>query len=447
MTAEVEGTAARKAAGNGFWSRHILAVIFAVLVIVHWIGVYSVTGDQYIFAINTFAVSVAATYVIAAFFLRGVFDRLTDLISQAGVATQQARGFLLALDLLVILFPVFYFWAAGYVPIVKMYFTTDFMVASEIRYNFFASLPSWQRYAGEYYIKGLVSLWLIFSYITKRRLFLLTFLAATVFSFAIVTKAYILIVFAPLLIVLISQKRWISSGLMFLFIAVLMMLSVIVQHKSSLLPKPPEAELPPATELSDMPSLRSAEVPKALRVSDADGKTLLVSFLWKPIEAIWLRAFSAIGVIEGQWLETYPSEAPFEGGCGYSWASKIADCKFVNLANKIWKKYYPDLEARGLNGTVTAADYVQAYANFGMIGIVASGAVIGIIIVLLGIAFPDPAIRVALNTLPLALTFESVLTTLLNSSGWGITIALGALLFASCPSAQDSGTPVAKASR
>lgn len=411
------------------WKRHAIAFVFAALILVHWVGVFSVTGDRYIFAVNLFAASIVLVYVFAALAFRDGFDRLAVLLSRISVNVREQTGLLLTMDFFVILFPVAYFIAAGYIPVVKMYFTADYMLASKLRYEFFASLPAWLRYAGEYYIKGIVPLWLIFSYVDRRKLFPAVFIAAAAFSFAIVNKSYIIIVFAPLMIFWLFKRRWIAAALLFGFIGALLVLSVIVQQKSTLLAGPA------SESYSDtLPASKELTAPSPSKADDADFKELSIAFAWKPIEAIWVRSFSAIGAIEAQWLETYPSDVPFERGCGYSWASKVVGCEFVNTANKIWKKYYPDLDARGLNGTVTAADYVQAYANFGLVGIVGSAFAIGIILVLLNAVFPDPAIRVALNLVPLMLTFESVLTTLLNSSGWGLTIALGAVLFAAPPS-------------
>ncbi len=62
-------------------------------------------------------------------------------------------------------------------------------------------------------------------------------------------------------------------------------------------------------------------------------------------------------------------------------------------------------EARGLNGTVAAADCVQVCANFGLHGIIVPAIAIRIILVTLNAIFADPAIRISLNAIPLALSF------------------------------------------
>lgn len=136
MTAEISSSIELPPENKKFWRQHALAFIFSGLIIIHWIGVYSTTGLQYIFAINTFSIFILLTYISITILFLDIFNIFAGKIFFVGSIIRKSTRLLFAIDLFVILFPIFYFSMAGYAPIVKMYFTDDYMASSEIRHIF-----------------------------------------------------------------------------------------------------------------------------------------------------------------------------------------------------------------------------------------------------------------------------------------------------------------------
>jgi len=411
------------------FSRSAAFLLFILLVAVHAISVYYVGGTQFIFAVLWFGVCVTSFYLLFLFFLGDslahIFDRLHDKL-----AVIKRKNILTVIDIIVVVFPAFYFVMVGKIPVIEMLNTKDYIRSSGIRHAFFYDLPTYLRYSGEYYIRAVVPVWIVYCYVAQRRALLPVIFAGSFFAFAIVTKSTLIIALLPLLIFLVCRGKLLLGVLLIAWISALIIASVVAQQKSDLLIAPQNTISGPANkDVNSPPFGENSGVDYDHQKREVSVGEAIIAFIYKPVEAIGIRALTVPGLVEKQWLETYSEKTMLEGGCGYRWFAPFVPCTFVNLANKVWLKYYPDLAKEGLDGTVTAADYIQAYANFGLIGVFISSFLMAVILILLRAIFHDPVLNLAFNTVPLALSFESVLTTLLNTGGWGLTILMVLILF------------------
>lgn len=399
-------------------AKHANLIIFLILFIVHASSVTYVSNNKYIDYTFLYGLCVIATYFLgqriatkhARLLLISARDRLSHI---------PAEPLLTAVDIFVIVFPIGYFAFAGWVPVWKMIYGTDYYANSGLRHEFYGQLPATLRYAGEYMLRGVAPFWLLYSYMTGRRLFPLVFASCALFALCLVTKAYIVIVMLPILIYQVIKLRFKSAIITTLAVATVLFANVVLPEKSLVAPvKASSASLSSASPSIEATPSEEATPSDYLRGWHQGTAEVL--------DALIHRVFYGNGLTVTQWMDTYTLELPLEKGCGYRWIAPLISCDFISLPHKIWLKYYPELEAKGLSGTVSVANYIYAYANFGAFGIVASGIAMGLLIVFLSVAITSATASIALNTSFLALSFETPLSILLNSGGWGIVILLAA---------------------
>lgn len=422
-----------------YWTRtHIFLLLFAAFYTVHILSINSVSGEKYLGYTFTYGAAVIFAYILARWAIEAKFRTAADIVSHR-TRIFQAQPFLLAGDLIVIVFPIAYFAMAGWVPAWTMLFSSDYYANSGLRHDFYGELPTPLKYAGEYFLRGLAPFWLLFSYITRRRLFLLTLVSGSLFAFAVVTKSNIVIMLVPLLVYQVVNRKFLDALGIAAVVAIVLISNVVLQDKALIEPaeiSAPGVAASPTQIPTPLDTPSGLQVPPEVAqpqpevaqptVQEKIGGLVLGTL--RTIEGLAARLFYVNGLVVTQWMDSYTTDFPFENGCGYAWFAALANCDFVNVPYKIWLKYYPNLHERGLVGSVTSANYVNGFANFGTAGVIASGLGIGVILIFLNALFPSRSLGVALSATPLALTFESPLSTLLHSGGWGLTIVL-ALVF------------------
>jgi hypothetical protein len=384
-------------------AKHINIVIFLTLFSFHALNVAYVSQGKYVGYTFLYGLCVTAIYFLVT---RGrAIERVRALLATASnrLSSITVEPVPTAIDIWIIVFPIGFFLLAGWVPVWEMIRGNDYYANSGLRNEFFGQLPAILKYAVEYMIRGAAPFWLLYSYMKKRPLFPVIFASCTMFALALVTKAYIVMLMFPLLTYQVAKYRF--GGAFFSVLAIVIVLSanVILPDKSLVAPMRPVPD-----HATGLESYARGWLQGGASVADALSHRLL----------------HGNGLTVTQWMDTYTTDWPLEKGCGYRWFAPFVPCDFEPLPYKIWLKYYPELSAKGLYGTVSVANYIYAYANFGTIGIIASGIGMGLLLGFLGTAIPGAILGVALNTSFLALSFEAPLTTLLNSGGWGIVILL-----------------------
>lgn len=425
------------------WTRHNALAFYLALMAVLLLGVEMEAGARYLPVNLHYLFLLLVAYVLAYALLRTPVRQLAERVQrhtrlQAAVPAL-ARG----IDAIILLFPFLYFASVGYVPFVRMMFMDDYYAASGLRQAFFDALPTWANYGGEYFLRGLAPVWLVYCFVHRRRVYFPALLLTSVQALGVITKASIVILLFPLLVVQLARRAWLQAALTVGIITAVLILNVTVLHNSALtqMAKTEAQKIFETQQKQRVLSERKAfeEHPSAVTEFlethlDSGDTARAVVEQYKALElaseGIWIRLFAVQGRIVKQWLDTYPAERGFQHGCGYRWFAPLVPCAFENLPRAVWEKYFPELrEVYHLTGTVSAPHYINAYANFGDAGVVlAAIGMAGLLAALAGL-FPNPAHNLAFNASFLGLALQAPLFSLLNSSGWALTILLHLVFF------------------
>ncbi|MFM9889412.1 MAG: hypothetical protein ACKVOE_02020 [Rickettsiales bacterium] len=425
------------------WQRHTALTFYLALMAVLLLGVYIEAGPSYLPVNLHYLFLLLFAYAVASVTLREPFGQLAQW-AQRNDRLQAYKPLLARLiDAVVLVFPFLYFASAGYVPFVRMMFMDDYYAASGLRQAFFDVLPAWANYGGEYFLRALAPVWLVYSFIHRRRVFFPALLITSAQALGVITKTSIVILLFPLLVVQLHRRAWAHAVLTSGIIVTVLILNVTVLHNSALtqMAKTEAQKVLEAKEKKRMIAEHKAfeENPSAVtrfleqHLDSGDSERAVIEeykALELASEGIWIRLFAVQGRIVKQWLDTYPTERGFQHGCGYRWFAPLVPCAFENLPRSVWNKYFPELrEVYHLTGTVSAPHYINAYANFGDMGVLLAAIGMAAMLVALAGLFPNPVHNLAFNASFLALALQAPLFSLLNSSGWALTILLYLVFF------------------
>jgi hypothetical protein len=167
---------------------------------------------------------------------------------------------------------------------------------------------------------------------------------------------------------------------------------------------------------------RSHEVEKAAQIAEPEmqaGESATKSLF----RELFKRVIVVPGDVAAIWFDAIPSAIPYGNGCGFRFLTPLLGCEFQNYSTILYGKLYAEETEMGLRGTVNAASMMTAYANFGMMGIVVSAVMHGILAWVLYVLFYQaPALSPAFNGIYLVLLTASDLFTLMLSGGWGFAL-------------------------
>lgn len=125
------------------------------------------------------------------------------------------------------------------------------------------------------------------------------------------------------------------------------------------------------------------------------------------------------------WFDTFPQLLPFAQGSGYRVMAKMQGSEYVNLDRMVYDVNHPDMAAKGLLGTENAASFMIDYANFGKLGLVVSGFLLGLILCLVEALFHNDGRHfIIFNFYPIFILSSTALSSTIVSGGWGLTLIL-----------------------
>lgn len=424
---------------RNIWQNHTAFVFYMALMAVLLLGVTMEAGVGYLPVNLGYLGLLVVAYLLCSATLRPLFGRLANRAHFHGTWQGLEKPLARAIDLVILLFPFAYFASVGYVPFIRMMSMDDYYAASGLRQAFFDVLPTWANYGGEYFLRGLAPVWLVYCFINRRRAYFPALFITSFQALGIITKASIVILLFPLLVVQLAQRAWKHAALSALLIVTMLILNVTVLHDSALtqMAKTEAQKIFEAKKQKEDLEYRKTheEHPSAVAqfiAQHAPNQTIVEEYksIELAAEGIWIRLFNVQGRIVKQWLDTYPAERGFQNGCGYRWAAPFVPCTFENLPRAVWNKYFPELrDVYHLTGTVSAPHYINAYANFGETGIALSAIGMALLLVALASLFESPVYNLAFNASFLALALQTPLFSLLNSSGWALCLIMIMLFF------------------
>jgi hypothetical protein len=143
--------------------------------------------------------------------------------------------------------------------------------------------------------------------------------------------------------------------------------------------------------------------------------------LYKSLEAIYIRLVLLPGEVMGQWFETIPEKQPYIGFCGYRVVALALGCEYIHSPRRVFEIVYADTYVkRGIIGNLNAPGFLMDYANLGLIGVMLSAGLLGLIIAVFSGIFAGKSAFLAVLVPYFALTTEAPISLILNSGGLGI---------------------------
>ncbi|WP_141396291.1 glycosyltransferase family 39 protein [Polaromonas sp. AET17H-212] len=411
---------------------------------------YSVTvesGSRNTDYLLTYAGSLLVSYLL--------FSRLLGLRGSSSGASKPAAGSRLtriadrlANGLLAgcVIFIVLHFSYLGHVPVLAGIASNDYFDIMRIRQSVFFEAPAVFRYLPNIILKSLLPFLLLYYCVTgRRRAFLVALGVGTFYGVALMNKMFVVILYAPLILYLLFSRRFLFAAGMALIPVAALALLVFVQNpqvrpelwtprdKATASGKPLIVEAPTIAEAIAPRDKATAsgkplivEAPTIAEAIAARKKTQSSSYpLVQFVETIYLRIFVVPGQVVAVWFSNIPSRLPFANGCGYRFVAAIRGCEFQFYPSLVHDIENPILVREGVRGTMTAASFMEDYANFGFKGLVLSGALFAFLLAFIARMFSgDWRWALILNFIPIAMMIELPLSTVLLTGGWAVTLLL-----------------------
>ncbi|MDI1341213.1 hypothetical protein [Polaromonas sp.] len=335
-----------------------------------------------------------------------------------GISDRLANGLLTGC----VIFIVLHFSYLGHVPVLAGIASNDYFDIMRIRQSVFFEAPAVFRYLPNIILKSLLPFLLLYYCVTgRRRAFLVALGIGTFYGVALMNKMFVVILYAPLILYLLFSRRFLFAAGMALIPVAALALLVFVQNPQVR----PEFWTPrDKATASGKPLI--VEAPTIAEAIAARKKTQSSSYpLVQFVETIYLRIFVVPGQVVAVWFSNIPSRLPFANGCGYRFVAAIRGCEFQFYPSLVHDIENPILVREGVRGTMTAASFMEDYANFGYRGLVLSGALFAFLLAFIARMFSgDWRWALILNFIPIAMMIELPLSTVLLTGGWAVTLLL-----------------------
>lgn len=371
----------------------------------------------------TYAGSLLLSYLLFSRLLgiRGVSSGAPKMPADsrlARISDRLANGLLAGCAIFIAL----HFFYLGQVPVLGGIVSNDYYDIMRIRQSVFFEAPAVFRYLPNIVLKSLIPFLLLYFYVTgRRRIFLIALGVGTFYGLALMNKMFVVILYAPLMLYLLFSRRFFLAARMALIPVAALALLVFVQNPQVR----PEFWTPrDKATASGKPLI--IEAPTLAETMAARKKTESSSYpVVQFVETIYLRIFVVPGQVVAVWFSNIPARLPFANGCGYRFVAAIRGCEFQFYPSLVHDIENPILVREGVHGTMTAASFMEDYANFGYRGLVLSGVVFAFLLAFIARMFSgDWRWALMLNFIPVAMMIELPLSTVLLTGGWAVTLLL-----------------------
>jgi hypothetical protein len=344
------------------------------------------------------------------------------------MADSIANGLLIASAAFIVL----HFAYLGQVPVFAGIRSDDYYDIMRIRQSVFYEASALFRYVPNLLVKSVLPFLLLYYSVTgRRRLFWLTVVLGTFYGLSLLNKMFVVILFAPLILHLCFSKRLYAAARMMLIPLAALALLVFVQNP----------HIRPETWT---PRDKATASGKPLVVEGYVSRKYTESATYPAlqfIETIYLRVFIVPGEVVTAWFNNIPARLPFADGCGYRLVAVVRGCEFRFYPSLVHDIENPRLVKEGVHGTMTAASFMEDYANFGAKGLVLSGILLALVLTLIARLFAGNwRWALILNFIPISMMLELPLTTVMLTGGWALTLLLYYVFRARLKEA-DAGNP------
>jgi hypothetical protein len=432
---------------------HVALLLYVMMVGLLMASLVAASSLAYVHFVLIFLTSLLISY---ALFWK-LASRIDLGLAVGGCAARGDRAAVLLL-IIAVAFVVAHFVRLGGIPVVHGMLELDYYVVMLIRqYVFHDELHALWRYGPNILVKSVFPFLAFYFLFRSRLLLVVTLVIGGLYGISLMNKMFIVLLVIPAAISALIVRRWLAVAGLAMIPA--LGLAFIIQVQNPHLQ--PQAfvdamdQLRTHTSLSLAESERSAliryyEVQSAIIAAEAAAeaeaagrllghhgdrsKVFLPDVVRKDkdtntlslaVDTLYRRVFLVPGNVMTSWFSLVPSYLPFAEGCGYRWLAPLIGCKYVAYSVVVNSIENPGLGSRGVRGSMTAASFVEDYANFGKVGLVVSGMVMAAILAIIGRLFGTAwQANIALNAVPLILLLELPLSTVILTGGWIVTLLL-----------------------
>ena len=307
------------------------------------------------------------------------------------------------------LIAIFHLIWLGKIPFMEAWQTRQLSEANLIRKIGSASLPKWLHYASTWSVRAILPASALFFMIKKNKIgFVLSLFVGGFYGLALLQKSLVLWVSIPILVYFLLQRHWIRALLMSALTGLLFVLAIFANN----------------------PQLHGG-VNDLKTPTPSERKSSQVS------EGLFKRIFIVPGKTLSMWFSHVPKDKPFLHGRDFGLYAKLTGQKTADYNLELYPLFYPEYAKQGVKGSVNAAHFMRAYANFGWWGLPLAAALLASFFQLLNIVHrkTQGGLAFCLQIFPLLLLSSGSLLTLFFSGGLGLVILL--LFFSPKPQAFD----------
>lgn len=390
-------------------------LLYCGLFVILFVSVLAQSGSKNLLYLLIYAGSLLLSYGLFLRLFRFRVGASPDASSEGRFlrkADSIANGLLIACAVFIGL----HFAYLGHVPLLAGIQSNDYYDIMRVRQSVFYEAPALFRYVPNMIVKSVLPfLLLYYSVIGRKRLFWITVLLGTFYGLSLLNKMFVVILFAPLVLHLLFTRRLFrAAGISFIPVVALALL-VFVQNphvrpemwttrdKATAAGKPLVSEGYAQRRTTESPSYPMQQF----------------------VETIYLRIFVVPGEVVTAWFTNIPGKLPFANGCGYRLVAALRGCNFMFYPSLVHDIENPVLVAEGVHGTMTAASFMEDYANFGTKGLILGGVLLAFVLTLVAKLFAGNwRWALILNLIPISMMLELPLTTVLLTGGWALTLVL-----------------------
>lgn len=313
-------------------------------------------------------------------------------------------------------FVMAHFAYLGHVPILHAFSSNDYYDIMRIRQSVFYEASALFRYVPNLLVKSVLPFLLLFYSVTRqRKLFWVTLVLGTFYGLSLLNKMFVVILFAPLVLHLCFSRRYFTAARIMVIPVAALALLVFVQN--------PQIR-PEVWTQRDMATASGKPLFVEGAVSRKNAESASYPVL-QFVETIYLRVFIVPGEVVTAWFHNIPTKLPFANGCGYRLVAALRGCEFRHNPSLVHDIENPKLVAEGVHGTMTAASFMEDYANFGAKGMVLGGVFLALVLIFVARLFAGEwRWALVLNFIPIAMILELPLTTVMLTGGWALTFLL-----------------------
>lgn len=316
-----------------------------------------------------------------------------------------------------------HFSIIGCVPIIEALGGISERDVSIVRQSGYFDLPGLMRYASDYSTKALGPALLLVTYYLRSRLFWVVLAIGVIYTTGLIARILPLMLLLPLLVFMVTQRRWLHIALVVALLCVQLALSTVVASPviREALSLPPMADVlvaagvdRPQVDLKPLPDRQQVDLkPLPERPDDWRRTSIVYSF--------YDRMLLVPGQVMAQWFEYYAERDRREGGCGYRVVAGLIGCSsYVPIPSKLYAAFYQENVAYGMRGSLNAASFMTEFANFGPAGFVLSALLGGLLFATVAFIYRDHPLALPMNLPLIVITMDTSLPTAVNSgSGWG----------------------------